>query len=775
MAKNRRRRNRRPATTPAETPRGRPSQAAPPAAPPPPQSLSQRLLQASPALLLLLMIAATYSPSFFAGFLWDDNIFTDAVPVKEWGGLKDIWFNLGVIGSESHYWPVLYTTFWLEHKLWGFDAPHSPWGFHTVNILLHSINTLLLWKLLLRMQVPGAWLIAAVFAVHPVHVEAVAWIIARKDLLATLFFLLAAGYWLRFREQSKSRHSPLKPRIVLYLLMLLMYTAGVLSKTVAITLPAILLVHVWWQHGRITWRDFLQVTPLFLLALILGIGDLNFFTGRTLIEFDYTPVERVIIISKALWFYAFKLLWPHPLLFIYHHWDINPANLLNWLALLATLGLVLTLWLARHRIGRGPLAGALFFGISLSPMLGVFNNSYMKFAYAADRYQYLPSAGLIAVLIAAAVILAQRWQLAARQAGANTEPNNADTQPPENNAAQPDTNIQQQESKPIQRLPATGIRWAPKALGALLLLACGVTSYQRAQTYEDKIVLFTHVTDTNPGAFEAYYNFGTFLMSFGRPEDAVGAFYESIEYYPKLTKAYVNLGSALMELDRHQEAVDVLRRAIEEGPTAIEAEKDPQGVNYRTAAAYINLGSALLELDQFPEAEKNLRHALKMEPESLQGYQNLAAVLLEQKRKADALPVLEKIAELMPKPTPGNYQQMATIATELGRKQKAEQYSLQAVALSLGLPSGHPRVLGQVAATRFNAGRYDEALPLFRRIAQAEPNNPEAHSNLGSALAQSGHLRQALESFERALTLDPQLESARTNMELARQKLDAGQ
>ncbi|MGI9251186.1 MAG: tetratricopeptide repeat protein [Pseudohongiellaceae bacterium] len=693
--------------------------------------LQPRILITLQFAALLLMVAASYLPAFTAGFLWDDNIFSDALPVREWGGLRDIWFNPGIIGSESHYWPVLYTSFWLEHKLWGFDATHSPWGFHTVNILLHGINTVLMWRLLLRMAVPGAWLIAAFFAVHPVHVEAVAWIIARKDLLATLFYLLAMFCWLRFRERPKNRRNS-QPRIGLYLLMLLLYTAGVLSKTVAITLPAILLVWVWWQQGHIRGRDVMHVTPLFALALILGVLDLRFFAGRTLIEFDYYWWERLIIISKALWFYAEKLLWPHPLLFIYNNdWDLNPANLLNWLALPAALALAAALYLARHHIGRGPLAGALFFAITLSPMLGFFNNSYMKFAFVADRYQYLASAGLIIVLVGAAVFLSRQ-------------------------------------------LVNNGMRWGAGALAAVLLLVCGVATYQRAEVYKDKIVLFTHVTDTHPDAFEGYYNFGTFLMSFDRQEEAVSAFYESIKHYPKLTKAYVNLGSALMELDRHEEAVDVLQRAIEEGPTAIEQEKDPQGVNYRTAAAYINLGSAQLELDRFEEAEGNLRHALGMEPESLQGYQNLAAVLLEQERKADALPVLEKIAELMPQPSVGPYRQMASIANELGRTRQADNYNLQAIALELGLDQEHPQVLGQLAAVYFNEGRYEQALTLFQRIVQMEPNNADAHSNLGSALAQTGRLEEAIASFERALVLQPQLESALTNMELARQRLNQG-
>ena len=141
--------------------------------------------------------------------------------------------------GEAHYWPLTYTTFWLEHKIWGL----APAGYHIVNVLLHFFNSLLVWRLLLRLAVPGAWVVAAVFAVHPLHVESVAWIIERKDVLSGLFYLAAVLVWLRFLEQ---------PRPWRYGLALLLFAAGLLSKSIVVTLPAALLILQWWKEGRIT-------------------------------------------------------------------------------------------------------------------------------------------------------------------------------------------------------------------------------------------------------------------------------------------------------------------------------------------------------------------------------------------------------------------------------------------------------------------------------------------------------------------------------------------
>ncbi|MGI9229296.1 MAG: glycosyltransferase family 39 protein, partial [Gammaproteobacteria bacterium] len=333
-----------------------------------------------PPVALLLMVAISYYPAYFAGFVWDDKVFLEAAPVQTLSGLMEIWFNPGSIQLEAHYWPMVFSSFWLEHRLWGYN----PVGFHISNVLLHGIITLLLWRLLLQLTVPGAWLIAALFALHPAHVEAVAWTMGRKDLLATLFYLLAAGCWLRFQKRQQ---------VGTYLIMLALFAAGMFSKSFVITLPAMLLVWAWWKRGRVGTSDLLQVVPLFLIGIIIAAGDLAFYSSRAEIDFHFSFPERLIIASKSLWLYVGTLLWPHPLAVIYPLWDTSPAELLNWLPLLAALTLALTLWLARHRIGRGPLVGVLFYAITLSPMLGFANNSYMEYSFTADRYLYLPIVG----------------------------------------------------------------------------------------------------------------------------------------------------------------------------------------------------------------------------------------------------------------------------------------------------------------------------------------------------------------------------------------------
>ncbi|MGI9251180.1 MAG: tetratricopeptide repeat protein [Pseudohongiellaceae bacterium] len=592
MAKSRKRRNKRSATVRHDSPAPEAS-AIPKAARHLTLPQPQEVLAAA---ALLLMIVASYWPAFFGGFVWDDKVFQEAAPIQSLMGLADIWFRPETIELEAHYWPMLFSSFWLDHRLWGYN----PFGFHLTNILLHSINTLLLWRLLTRITLPGAWLIAAVFALHPTHVEAVAWAMGRKDLLATVFYLLAAGCWLRFREQPKGRHT-LQPRITQYLLMLLLYSAGMLSKTVTITLPAALLILVWWQHGRIDRRDITHVIPLFVVGLIIALLDISYYSNRAEIEFTFNLFERLTIAGKASWFYLGKLLWPHPLQVIYSPWDVNSANPLNWLPLLAALALVLTLWLARHRIGRGPLAGVLFFTITLSPMLGFANNSYMEYAFVADRYQYLAGTGLVAVLIATLITACQSISGKRTEHDATSMTDMSDT-----------TDKTDKISTIVQKHGAT-------VLMTPLLIVCSLLTFQQAGIYRDGITFWNHIVANNPQAHRAHYN----------------------------------RGLALIDQEYLDEGVEAFKVAL---------EQDPNNANNKQA-------------------------------------------------------------------------------------------------------------LSHVASLYFNAEEYAIALDLYRQGAAIDSDNAEAHSDLGSALGQMGYLEEAIESYERALAIDPDLEIAKFNLEMARQRL----
>ena len=526
--------------------------------------LDSRVLLLGAALLAL--VAAAFWPTLFAAFVWDDKAFFDAPPVGQWGGLAAIWLAPAQLPFEAHYWPMLYTSFWLDHKLWGFDLPG---GFHLTNMLLHGINAVLLWRLLQRLALPGAWFVAAVFALHPVHVEAVAWVMSRKDLLGTLFYLLTVFCWLEWRGRLNENRLWRSDARLWYGGMLLCFAAGMLSKTFVITLPAALLIWCWWKQGTIRQRDLLHCLPLFLVGALIAYIGLNFYLGRAEINFSFSWPERLIIAAKALWFYAGQLLWPLPLMVIYPHWDMDPLRLLNWLPLIGALAVAAGLWFARHRTGRGPLAGALFFAVTLSPMLGFGNNSYMEYSFVADRYQYLAGTGLVAVVTVAAVML---YRSLVGRAGLQS------------------------------MLPA--IKGALTLLLAALLSFYGYLTWRQTWVYENEIALFSHIIEGNPTAHSANYNLGIALMEQGRLQEAEAAYLVEVERTPEETK--------YLEAVRHLASVYFGDRDYEGARRLYQysAEVDPTD-----ADTHQNLGSALAQLGRYQEALLSFQRALELDPE----------------------------------------------------------------------------------------------------------------------------------------------------------------
>ena len=596
------------------------------------------------ALALGLMVVVSYLPAMlWGGFVWDDNIYIKVDPVRDVSGLWQIWFSPSDIEGEKHYWPLVYTTFWLEHKLWGFD----PTGYHIINVLLHLGNTLLVWHLMRRLSVPGAWMVAAVFAVHPLYVESVAWVFERKDVLSGLFYLAAVLAWMRFVEQ---------PHRGRYAGALALYVAGLLSKAIVVTLPVALLIWHWWKQGRVTSTDLLRLVPFFIVGSIITVGDLLFSRSVSLVSFDFSLTERMILAARALWFYAGKLLCPSGLAVIYPRWDIRVADPLAWAYIIAAIALVVALWYFRSRLGRGPLSGALFFVVTLSPVLGFVDHSYMRYAFVADRYQYLAGIGVVVVVIGSAAY-------------------------------------------GVRRLSSM---WQKGALGiaAMVLVVLGTLTWQQASIYRDEETFNRHIIALNPQARNAHRHLGNTLYKQGRYEEALDAYRVAAKLRPNYAKVHANLGMTLNELERFEEAETRLRHAIALDPKtkgryyylgnalygqgryeeAVDAYRVVAEQHPDDATIHSVLGTALSELGRFEEAETHLRRALALNPSHAKALYSLATLRFKQQHYDEMLELLQRLIDIDSSDAKAHVS-MGAALFYLGRSDEALQSFDQALSL----------------------------------------------------------------------------------------------
>ena len=640
-----------------------------------------------PVLALGLLVGTSYVPAMQAGFVWDDTIFAESAAVQDWSGIWKIWFSPSDIRREGHYWPIVYSTFWLEHKIWGFD----PTGYHVVNIVLHFVNCVLLWWLMRCLAVPGAWAIAAVFAVHPLHVESVAWVIERKDLLSGLFYLSAVLAWIRFVNA---------PATGRYLATLGLFLASLLSKSIAVTLPVALLIHQWWNRGRVTAADLLRLVPFFALALAVTLADLAYYRGIESVSFDFSFVERALIAARALWFYVGKLLWPTPLAVVYPHWSVDAAEPTLWVCLVSAAMVAGLLWVFRDRLGRGPLAGALFFVVTLSPVLGFVDYGYMQFSFVADRYQYLAGIGVLAVFVGAGA------QAVSRMGGVWTR--------------------------------------CMHGLGVVVLVTLGAVTWRQAGIYRNQITFFRHVIAHNPDARDAHYNLGRELVIEGRPEEALGLLRIAVERRPDSAAARTNLGRALLLLGRYEEAESELRRAVDLEP--------------RNKVFFLNMGEAHRYQGEHELALASYRKALEIDPDYALAHAGSGDALLNLGRHREALEVLERGATLPQKARSEGATQYLIGRTrlELDQIDRAEEHFQR--ALDIFPQDANP--LHDLARIRMFQGRIEEATAYLQRARELGSVSSAAFKDAGEAFAKQGRYEEALEAYGTALEIDPELAEA---------------
>ena len=629
-------------------------------------------------LLLVLLTLAAYATALRAGFIWDDpDYLTENPLIETLEGLRRIWFTT----QTPQYYPLVFTTFWIEEKLWGLH----PLGYHAVNILLHGGSALLVWRLLRRLEVPGAWLAAAVFALHPVHAESVAWVTERKNVLSGLFYLLALGRFLSFDEKGGRRD---------YALALALFACALLSKSVTATLPAAAAVILWWRDGTVRRRSVIALLPFFLLGAASGLFtawiEVNR-VGAGGADWSLSLLERFLLAGRVPWFYLGKLLWPAELVFTYPRWDIRAGDPLAWLGPAGILLAALALWRWRESLGRGPAAAGLYFLVTLGPVLGFLNVYPFRYSFVADHFQYLASLGPIALLSALLTQGRERLGLGARAGMAGA--------------------------------------------GALLALL-GLLTLRQGRIYRDEGALWRDTLAKNPGSWMAHNNLGHLLARQGKTGEAIRHYREALRLRPGHANALNNLGNALLRQGKVAEAEAALRRALAAEPghpnarnnlsqallaqgrlnEAVSELEDLIRREPRFAPAHANLGNALLLMGApMPKAVEHFTRALNLNPRLAEARFNLALLHTIQGGHAEAIALLREGLRHQPDDLPTRQLLAWELATAPDPKLRNGP---EALRLAQDAAQGDdPQGLHVLAAALAETGRFEEALRTARQAA----------------------------------------------------------
>lgn len=597
-----------------------------------------------PFVLLALLVVATflaYRPAWHGAPLWDDSAHLTRPGLREVDGLRRIWLEPA---ATQQYYPLLHSAFWVQHRLWGDDTL----GYHLVNVALHLATALLLFAGLRRLRVPGALLAAAVFALHPVHVESVAWMSELKNTLSGALFAAAALAYLSFDEGRKRRA---------YGLALALFVLGLLAKTVVAVFPAAILAVVWWRRGSLELRrDLLPLAPFFVLGLAAGLGtawvERHYVMNGLVVPLGLDPARRVLLAGRAFWFYLGKLAWPAELTFVYPRWDLGRPDAWTYLFPAGAVLLVLAAFVLRKR-WRGPLAALLFFVAALLPALGFVDVYPFRFSYVADHFQYLASLGPIVFACAVAAAWSER------------------------------------QAVPVRRA----------ALAASILLPCAlaVLTFRQSRLYASDETLWRATLERNPRCFLALNNLGVIHLERHEDAEAERLFFESLRANPDYEAALNNCGLVLARRGRVAEAAEFFRRAVAIWPDFPDA--------------HVNLGSAFFVLGRPEEAIGHFEKALALRPNLLEPRNNLALAFVAAGRPAEAIPHFERALSLDGGARNVLLGYARTLATNADARVRNGARAVELAERAVRITGGRDvTALDVLAAANAEAGRFPEAV-----------------------------------------------------------------
>lgn len=563
---------------------------------------------------LFAIVVLTYIPALSCGFIWDDDDYvTENATLRSVDGLRRIWFESG---ATPQYYPLVHTSYWLEYQLWGLD----PAGYHFVNVLLHAANAVLVWGALSKLGIPGAWFAAALFGVHPVHVESVAWVTERKNVLSGFFYLLALSTYLDFagltttstNEQSRGR--------LRYVIATLCFVAALLSKSVTCSLPAVICLLIIWRKPRLAWRDLGPLLPWFAIGLALALNTAALeksHVGASGSAFPWTITERCLIAARALCFYVSELVWPYSLSFIYARWKIQASDPIQWAYVVIVIAVTISFFVMGRRWGGGPLVAWLYFAGTLLPALGFFNVYPMRYSFVADHFQYLASLGPLTL---GSAVMTFWWE---------------------------------RTSGPI------GGAMLKSVAASILVGTLAALSWSQQRVYRNTETLWTDVLAKDPRSGIAHFHLGKIRTEQDRHHLATKHLREALRFQNDDTELYivnsliaaslvrtgdVELAQATFELALQQnprfwEALNGLANILArkgEVPPAIKLYRQAIEIAPEQPSVHHNLANALAVKGDLAESEEQYQHALKLNPHYAVARLNYGNLLARRKRFAEA-------------------------------------------------------------------------------------------------------------------------------------------
>ena len=468
------------------------------------------------AFVIFLVTFVIYIPTLNGDFIWDDDDFLyNNNLIKADDGIYSFWFST----KPPDYFPLTSTTLWLEWRLWGKNAL----GYRVVNVLLHVISSVLIWLILKRLKVPGAWLAALIFAVHPVNVETVAWITQRKNTLSMVFYTLSILLYLKFETNENRR---------LYGFSLGVFLLALLSKTSVVMLPFVLLGCAWWQRGLIVRKDFFRSIPYFAIAGSLSLVTIWFqysTIGGDVVRTD-SFLSRLAGAGWTVWFYLYKAVLPINLFFFYPRWEIDEYAFISYVPGLILLGLLISFWRHRQSWGNPLLFGLGYFVTTLFPVMGFFNIYFMRYSLVADHWQYQSIIGIIALLVGLGSLAYHRLNKMFRRSAMVTV--------------------------------------------VIIVSLTALATWRQGHIYKDVETLYRHTITKNPQSWPAHYNLGVVFNDQGRVEESIEHYLQVLRIKPDLEEAQNNLGVALFRTGNIKGAIAIFQEAVRINPDHVKAKNN---------------------------------------------------------------------------------------------------------------------------------------------------------------------------------------------------------